>query len=124
MQATTLSRLQPTKHPLPRTKRPPPRKRHLLPSSPFPTSTNAKRPLTVAVTGGIGAGKSAALEAFARHGAETISADEIVHRILREDADVHSALVERLGEGIVGEDGADRSAIGRVVFNDPDELAW
>ncbi len=76
------------------------------------------------MTGGIGAGKSAALEAFARHGAETISADEIVHRILREDADVHRALVERLGEGIVGEGGADRGAIGQVVFNDPDELAW
>ena len=76
------------------------------------------------MTGGIGAGKSAALDAFARHGAETISADAIVHRILREDGDVHRALAERFGEGVVGEEGADRGAIGKVVFGDPDELAW
>ena len=37
------------------------------------------RPLTVALTGGIAAGKSEALDAFARHGAATASSDEIVH---------------------------------------------
>jgi dephospho-CoA kinase len=47
-----------------------------------------------------------------------------VHRILREDVDVHSALVERLGDDIVGKDGADRGAIARIVFNDPEALAW
>ena len=43
------------------------------------------RPLAVAVTGGIGAGKSEALAAFRRHGAATVSSDEIVHRLLQED---------------------------------------
>src|SRR5512133_2495216 len=124
MQATTLSRLRPTKHPLPRTKRPPPRKRHLLPSSPFPTSTNAKRPLAVAITGGIGAGKSAALEAFARQGAATRSSDEIVHRLLRSDPDVRRELVERFGPEVIGGDGADRAEVARIVFNDPEQLDW
>jgi dephospho-CoA kinase len=82
------------------------------------------RPLRVAITGGIGAGKSAALEAFARHGAATISSDEIVHRILRSDPNVRRELVEHFGPQVIGDDGTDRAALGRIVFNDPDELEW
>jgi dephospho-CoA kinase len=79
-------------------------------------------PVAVAITGGIGAGKSEALAAFARHGAATVSSDEIVHHLLRRD-DVKSELVERLGHGIVGPDGeVDRGALGTVVFNDRDAL--
>ena len=40
------------------------------------------RPVAVAITGGIGAGKSEALAAFARHGAATVSSDQIVHELL------------------------------------------
>ena len=85
---------------------------------------SASRPITVAITGGIGAGKSEALEAFARQGAATTSSDAIVHRLLREDEDVHAALRERWGESIVGENGADRTAIAAIVFDDRDQLAW
>ncbi len=122
--ATPLTRPRPTKHPLPRTKQQPTRTRHLLPSSPFPTSTNAKRPLAVAITGGIGAGKSAALEAFARHGAATRSSDEIVHGLLRSDPDVRRELVERFGPEVIGSDGVDRAEVARIVFNDPEQLDW
>src|SRR5437773_9129453 len=104
------TRRRPTKHP--------------LPPSLFPTSTNAKRPLAVAITGGIGAGKSAALEAFARHGAATRSSDEIVHRLLRSDPDVRRELVERFGPEVIGRDGADRAEVARIVFNDPEQLDW
>ena len=55
------------------------------------------RPIAVAITGGIGAGKSEALAAFARHGAAVISSDDIVHRLLQEDANVREALRERFG---------------------------
>ena len=82
------------------------------------------RPVAVAITGGIGAGKSEALAAFARHGAATVSSDEIVHHLLRRD-DVKAALVGRLGNGIVAPDGEiDRGALGTVVFNDPEALQW
>jgi dephospho-CoA kinase len=81
-------------------------------------------PVAVAITGGIGAGKSEALAAFARHGAATVSSDEIVHHLLRRD-DVKAALVARLGNGIVAPGGEiDRGALGTVVFNDPDALQW
>ena len=81
------------------------------------------RPLAVAVTGGIGAGKSTALESFRRHGAATVSSDEIVHHLLATDSAVKTALVERLGEEILGEDGApDRERIAFRVFRDPEAL--
>jgi dephospho-CoA kinase len=78
----------------------------------------------VAITGPIGAGKSAALAAFARHGAATISSDEIVHRLLRSDPDVRRELVERFGSDVIGRDGADRAKIAQIVFADQDQLAW
>ncbi len=81
------------------------------------------RPIAVAITGGIGAGKSTALDSFRRHGAATVSSDEIVHHLLRSDPDVKRALVERLGEDVLGPDGApDRDRIARRVFDDRDAL--
>ena len=77
------------------------------------------RPIAVAITGGIGAGKSTALECFRRHGAATVSSDEIVHHLLATDAAVKQALVERLGEDVLGDDGApDRERIALRVFRD------
>lgn len=81
------------------------------------------RPIAVAITGGIGAGKSTALASFRRHGAATVSSDEIVHHLLASDPDVRRALVERLGEEILGEDGApDRERIAFRVFKDREAL--
>jgi dephospho-CoA kinase len=82
------------------------------------------QPIAVAITGGIGAGKTEALHAFARHGAATVSSDEIVHHLLRRD-DVRARVVERMGQGIVAPDGEiDRGALATVVFNDRDALGW
>ena len=78
------------------------------------------RPLAVAITGGIGAGKSTALEAFARRGIPTRSSDEIVHRLLREDKEVRAAVDERFGPGVAD----DRSTLAALVFRDPDALDW
>jgi dephospho-CoA kinase len=82
------------------------------------------RRVDLAVTGGIGAGKSEALQAFARHGAAVISSDEIVHRLLREDEDVQRELAQRLGADVIGPGGADRGRIAELVFADPEQLAW
>jgi dephospho-CoA kinase len=82
-------------------------------------------PVAVAITGGIGAGKSTALESFRRHGAATVSSDEIVHHLLATDPAVKEKLVERLGEGILGDDGApDRERIAIRVFKDRDALEF
>jgi dephospho-CoA kinase len=82
-------------------------------------------PIAVAITGGIGAGKSEALAAFARQGAATISSDEIVHRLLREDDEVRHALLERFGDRVLdGRGEIDRGAIAEIVFADREALDW
>jgi dephospho-CoA kinase len=82
-----------------------------------------RRPVAVAITGGIGAGKSTALASFRRHGAATVSSDEIVHHLLASDQQVKEALVERLGEEVLGPDGVpDRERIAFRVFKDRDAL--
>jgi dephospho-CoA kinase len=84
-----------------------------------------KRPVAVAITGGIGAGKTEALKAFARLGAATVSSDEIVHHLLRTDEEVKRALVERLGEGVLNDAGEiDRARVAERVFGDRKQLAW
>lgn len=83
------------------------------------------RPVALAITGGIGAGKSTALAAFRAQGAATVSSDEIVHHLLHNDLAVRAALAERLGEGILDGDGVpDRAKIAAVVFDDPEALAF
>jgi dephospho-CoA kinase len=83
-----------------------------------------KRPLAVALTGGIAAGKSEALAAFARHGAAVISSDDVVHRLYREDEGIQAALREHWGDRVFRDGGVDREEIGRIVFADRAELAW
>lgn len=83
------------------------------------------RPVSVALTGGIGAGKSTALEAFRRHGAATISSDELVHRLYAEDGEVRAAVRERFGEAVFDSTGeVDRARLGALVFADREALAW
>jgi len=81
--------------------------------------------VAVAVTGGIGAGKTEALRAFERHGAAVISSDEIVHELLRSDDEVRVALRERWGDGIFEPSGeVDRDHVAQIVFADAGELDW
>ena len=83
-----------------------------------------RSPIAVAITGGIGAGKSTALDAFRAHGAATVSSDEIVHHLLATDDGVRDAIVERLGEGVLTDGRPDRARIASVVFGDRELLAW
>jgi len=65
------------------------------------------------------------LRAFERHGAAVVSSDEIVHRLLREDAGVKAAILGRWGERVLGEDGEiDRGRVAEIVFSDRGELVW
>ena len=80
-------------------------------------------PLTIGLTGGIAAGKSEALAAFARLGAATLSSDAVVHELL-ESKQLRDRLVERWGPGVAADGTLDRSKIGQVVFADPEELVW
>jgi dephospho-CoA kinase len=80
-------------------------------------------PLTIGLTGGIAAGKSEALAAFGRLGAETISSDAVVHELL-ETAPLLPRVVERWGEEVAPGGTVDRERIGEIVFADRGELNW
>ena len=77
----------------------------------------------VGLTGGIGAGKSEALAAFQRHGAATLSTDQVTHDLL-DDEQVREALVERWGEDVAPGGSVDRNRVGEIVFENREELAW
>jgi dephospho-CoA kinase len=80
-------------------------------------------PLLIGLTGGIAAGKSEALAAFARLGAETISSDTVVHELLDAE-DLRDRLVGRWGPRVAPDGPIDRARVGEIVFEQPEELAW
>jgi dephospho-CoA kinase len=77
----------------------------------------------VGLTGGIGTGKSSALEGFAREGAATVSLDRIAHEQARPGREGYKAIVRAFGRSIVGPNGLiDRRALGERVFKSPAAL--
>jgi dephospho-CoA kinase len=80
-------------------------------------------PLKIGLTGGIAAGKSEALKAFARLGAATLSSDAVVHELL-EGEPLRGRLAERWGPAVLADGGVDRAKIGEIVFADPGQLSW
>jgi dephospho-CoA kinase len=77
----------------------------------------------VGLTGGMGAGKSVALEILERLGAATLSTDAVVHEIY-EDPAVVDLVVDRWGEQVAPGGVVDRAAIASAAFASPDERAW
>lgn len=77
----------------------------------------------VGLTGGLGAGKSTALDAFERLGAATLSTDSIVHE-LYETAELRDAVVTRWGDDTAPGGVVDRNAVADRVFASALEREW
>lgn len=78
----------------------------------------------VGVTGGIGAGKSSAVQILASLGAAVIDADRVGHEVYAPGTPGFDQVVAAFGPEIVGGDGAiDRKRLGAIVFGSPDALA-
>lgn len=77
----------------------------------------------VGLTGGVGAGKSTALEALEQLGASVLSTDRIVHD-LYDVSDVRDAVVARFGQSMAPGGIIDRAAVARHVFASPEERIW
>jgi dephospho-CoA kinase len=72
----------------------------------------------VALTGGIGSGKSTVARMFEELGAKVIDADAIVHELQAPGTPLVKELAEAFGPGIVGPDGALlREELGKLVFS-------
>jgi dephospho-CoA kinase len=74
----------------------------------------------VGLTGGIGSGKSAAADEFARLGAAVVDTDRIAHELTRAGGAAIAGVRALFGDSAIAADGAmDRQAVRRRVFSDP-----
>jgi len=73
--------------------------------------------LRIAVTGGIGSGKSEVCQWFARQDITVISADDLAHEALG-SASIQKKLITEFGERIWHDDQIDRQILGSIVFGD------
>lgn len=76
----------------------------------------------VAVTGGLGSGKSSVCRLLHELGAYTISADEIVHRLLSPSNEFGKRIIEIFGQDIVKDEIFDRKRIAELAFSDRTKL--
>ena len=91
-------------------------------SPPRPDAAVAHVPF-VGLTGGLGAGKSTALEALERLGAATLSTDAVVHELYA-TPELRDAVVARWGADVAPGGVVDRAAIAAHAFATPEERAW
>ena len=80
--------------------------------------------ILVALTGGIGSGKSVVSQQLAARGAVVIDADAIVRQLQHAGSPLLERLAARFGADIVGEDGElDRAGLAAIAFADDASLA-
>lgn len=77
----------------------------------------------IGLTGGMGAGKSTALEALGRLGAATLSTDAVVHELYA-DPEVVGLVVGRWGDQVAPGGVVDRAAVAASAFASPQEREW
>ncbi len=79
----------------------------------------------VALTGGIGSGKSTVANAFAELGATIVDADVIARRVVEPGSEALRAIHARFGDDILLADGAlNRPLLRRHIFSSPRDKAW
>ena len=74
--------------------------------------------LIVALTGGIGAGKSLVAQYFSELGARVVDADQLSRIAIERGSDGFDEVVTRFGESILRNGDIDRKALGEIVFKD------
>lgn len=72
----------------------------------------------VALTGGIGAGKSQAAEFFASFGATVVDADHLARAVIERGTPGFDAVVKAFGDSVLKDGVIDRKALGEIVFQD------
>jgi dephospho-CoA kinase len=77
----------------------------------------------VGLTGGLGAGKSTALEALQRLGAATLSTDAVVHELYA-IPELREMVVARWGADVAPGGVVDRAAIAAQAFATPEDREW
>ena len=80
-----------------------------------------KKPI-IGILGGIGSGKSAVAQEFAKLGCKVIDADKIAHKLIEQPA-VKDSIIKLFGNSILEPTGkVNRKKLGEIVFGDGDKL--
>ncbi len=79
----------------------------------------------VAITGGIGSGKSAVSDRFKRLGIKVVDADIASREVVKPGQPALAAIQEHFGADVIQSDGAlDRAQLRALVFSNPEERKW
>jgi dephospho-CoA kinase len=73
----------------------------------------------IALTGGIGAGKSTVAQFFSELGAHVVDADHLARIAIERGSAGFDEVVERFGETILANGDINRKALAEIVFSDP-----
>ena len=74
--------------------------------------------LLVALTGGIGSGKSLAAAYFASCGAQVLDFDQLARDVVERGTEGFDEILVRFGDGVLREGNLDRAKLAEIVFND------
>jgi len=77
--------------------------------------------LTVALTGGIGSGKSLVGEYLQALGAVVVDSDQLSRDVIERGSDGYDAVIAHFGDGILSDGEIDRAELARIVFSDPEQ---
>ncbi|NLK65594.1 MAG: dephospho-CoA kinase [Tissierellia bacterium] len=80
------------------------------------------RPKVIVITGGIGTGKSTAVEIIKEFGFTVLDSDKIVHEGYNIGSELYYKIINHFGEKILSKDRIDRHKLGKIVFNNEDKL--
>ena len=73
----------------------------------------------IAITGGIGSGKSALCDILKEFGARVFNADDVAKTLMTDDPHVRAAIVDAFGSGAYNDDGTlNRKALASRIFSD------
>ncbi len=79
----------------------------------------------VALTGGIGSGKSTVANAFADFGVPIVDADIIARQVVEPATPALRAIQQHFGDSMVNADGMlNRAALRQRIFSSPEDKAW
>lgn len=81
-----------------------------------------KHKLKIAVTGGIGSGKSVLCRFFESHGYYVVNADLVAKNLMINDVDVRKKLIKSFGSNIYTETGLNNKFIAELIFQDNKKL--
>ena len=73
----------------------------------------------IALTGGIGSGKSLVANYLFSLGAEVIDADQLARQVIERGTEGFDQVLSEFGDSILNDGDIDRRALGEIVFSDP-----